>query len=274
MDEPGELRHLRHLLERLWRDYAAQNPQVGQIHGLLAAAGEVVVHDHIALRTWGDPRCDIDVLARPFVRAGYRAAGAYRFVDKRLVARHFEHDDPALPLVFVSELILGEFSPALRAAVAGLLEQVPEDMSSAPDLCAAGRPWSVSHADVEALRRESEYAAWLAAFGWRANHFTVSVNALRQLGELARLNDFLGEHGLRLNLAGGAIKGSPAQGLEQSSTLADVVDVEFSDGVFAVPSCYYEFARRHPGPDGRLFRGFVEGSADKIFESTDRAGAS
>ena len=27
----------------------------------------------------------------------------------------------------------------------------------------------------------------------------------------------------------------------------------------------------HPGPDGRLFSGFIEGSADKIFESTDRA---
>nr|WP_293271384.1 hypothetical protein [Nannocystis sp.] len=50
--------------------------------------------------------------------------------------------------------------------------------------------------------------------------------------------------------------------------------MEFSDGVYAVPGCYYEFARRYPGPDGALFDGFIEGSADRIFESTDRAGQS
>ena len=261
---------LRDLLARLWRDYAAGNPQVAAIHRLLADAGETVVHDHIALRTWGDPRCDLDVLARPFVAAGYRPAGSYRFAAKHLVARHFEHDDPTLPLVFISELVLTELSPALQGGVQGLLGQVPEDMFQAPDLCGAGRPWSVAHAEVEALRRESEYAAWLAAFGWRANHFTVLVNALRRLGDLERLGAFLKRHGLALSAAGGEIKGSPAQGLEQSSTLADPVEVEFSDGAFTVPGCYYEFARRYPGPDGGLFRGFIEGSADRIFESTDR----
>lgn len=270
---PGELAELRLLLDRLWRAYTAENPQVAQIHALLAGAGEVVVHDHLALRTWGDPRCDIDVLARPFVRAGYRPAGSYRFADKRLVARHFEHDDPDLPLVFISELVLGDFSPGLQDTVKSLLSQVPGDTFDAPDLCARGRPWQVSRAEVEQLRRESEYAAWLAAFGWRANHFTVSVNALSGLGDLARLNQFLKDHGLPLNAAGGEIKGSPAQGLEQSSTLADLVDVAFTDGTSTVPSCYYEFARRYPRADGRLFRGFIEGSADKLFESTDRPGA-
>ncbi|PCC69646.1 succinyldiaminopimelate aminotransferase [Nannocystis exedens] len=265
---------LHDLLERLRRDYAALNPQVERIDALLAEAGEHVVHDHLALRTWGDSRCDIDVLARPFVRAGYRAAGAYRFAEKRLVARHFAHDDPHLPLVFVSELVLDRFSPGFQDMVRSLLAQVPEDMFAAPDLCARGRPWQVAHADVEALRRESEYAAWLAAFGWRANHFTVACHALARLSDLAALDEFLVAHGLRLNTAGGEIKGSPAQGLEQSSTVADVVDVAFTDGTFAVPACYYEFARRWPGPDGRQFRGFIEGSADKIFESTDRRPAS
>ena len=151
-----------------------------------------------------------------------------------------------------------------------LLARVPEGLFAAPDLCAAGRPWPVTHAEVTALRRESEYAAWLAAFGWGANHFTVLTNPLAELAELTRLNDLLKAHGLALNAVGGEIKGSPAAGLEQSSTLAAEVTVAFSDGTFAVPGCYYEFARRHPGADGRLFRGFIEGSADKIFESTDR----
>lgn len=261
---------LRRLLDRLWRDYAALNPQVAAIHALLSAEGETIVNDHIALRTFGDPRVDIAALGRPFVRAGYRAAGEYRFPDKRLVARHFAHDDPALPLVFVSELVLEDCSAALREQVDRLLAQVPDATLAAPDLAAAGRPWQVSSAEVEALRRESEYAAWLAAFGWRANHFTVLTNALTRHRELASLVTFLEGHGFVFNKGGGAIKGSAAQGLEQASTLASVVPVAFSDGERAVPGCYYEFARRHPGADGRLFRGFIEGSADRIFESTDR----
>jgi hypothetical protein len=47
------------------------------------------------------------------------------------------------------------------------------------------------------------------------------------------------------------------------------VEVSFSEGIFTIPGCYYEFARRYPDADGKLFSGFIAGSADKIFESTD-----
>jgi hypothetical protein len=66
------------------------------------------------------------------------------------------------------------------------------------------------------------------------------------------------------------IKGSPAEGLEQSSTVARRVPWTFARGRTAeVMSCYYEFAERHrqPGQDA-LFEGFVPTSADRIFEST------
>jgi hypothetical protein len=58
--------------------------------------------------------------------------------------------------------------------------------------------------------------------------------------------------------------------LEQSSTLASRVRVEFSDGTREIPGCYYEFARRYPDATGRLFSAFLAPNADKIFESTDR----
>ena len=38
---------------------------------------------------------------------------------------------------------------------------------------------SVTHDIYEKLRTESEYAAWLYIHGFRANHFTVSVNGLK-----------------------------------------------------------------------------------------------
>lgn len=60
----------------------------------------------------------------------------------------------------------------------------------------------------------------------------------------------------------------PAELLEQSSTLADRIEVEFTEGKFVIPACYYEFARRYEQQDGNLFSGFIADSADKIIEST------
>jgi hypothetical protein len=250
------------LLAALWQDYAERTPQARAIHAALAEAGEQVVNDHIALRGFAGTRLGIEELAAPFVREGWRFAGSYRFAEKRLDARHLAHPQAGRPKIFISELRVGECSPELRARVGRMVAEL------GPALV-IGRAWQVSFAEVEALRRESEYAAWVAAHGLRANHFTVLVNALRGFAGLAELNAWLVGRGFVLSAAGGVIKGSPGQGLEQSSTLADSVAVEFSEGRRVVPGCYYEFARRHP-LGGALFDGFIEGSADRIFESTDR----
>lgn len=261
------------LFATLWQQYVDITPDAGRIHALLEQRGERIVNDHIALRTFGVPTLGIDVVARAFVAGGYRPAGQYDFARKKLSARHYEHPDPALPKVFISELRVGEFSPGLRETVANLVAQVPAGVTERADLPACGRPWAVSHGAYLELLAESEYAAWMAAFGYRANHFTVDVGALRTLGSVEELNQLLVERGFELNDSGGAIKGSPAEFLEQSSTRARSVPVEFSDRTADIRSCYYEFARRYRRPDGTLFNGFVTQSADKLFESTDaRAG--
>ncbi len=222
------------LLDALWRDYVATTPQAERIHRLLGERGERVVNDHVALRTYALPGIGIAALAKPFEACGWRVQpDHYRFADKKLVA------------------------------------QLPPKFGERPDLPWAGRPWTVRRAEYESLLLESEYAAWVAAFGFRVNHFTVLVNALRTFPDLESLDAFLIDHGFTLNEAGGVVKGTPAQLLEQSSTRADSIDVDLAGETLRVPSCYYEFARRYPLPSGELFQGFVPTSADKIFESTD-----
>ena len=71
-----------------------------------------------------------------------------------------------------------------------------------------------------------------------------------------------------MNTSGGEVKGSKEVCLEQSSTLANTIEVEFKDGKLNIPACYYEFAKRYALKDGNLYKGFVAASADKIFEST------
>ena len=257
------------LLDALWRDYVASTPQAERIHELLTQRGEILLNDHVALRTFGVPGIDIAALARPFEALGWRPCDRYRFADKHLRARYWRHPDPALPKLFVSELIVEELSPGAQAAIAGLIAQLPAGFGERADLAWAGRPWRITYAEYQALLGESEYAAWVAAFGFRVNHFTVDVGSLSTFPDLDALDAFLIEHGFTLNDSGGAIKGSRAECLEQSATRADAVAVAFSDVTARIPSCYYEFARRYRLPNGELFHGFVPGSADKIFESTD-----
>jgi hypothetical protein len=258
------------LLAALWRDYTATTPQAAAIHALFAVRGEEVVNDHVALRTYGLPTVGLEVIARPFERLGWIAApDEYRFRDKHLRARYWRHPEADRPKVFISELIVGELSAAARAAIDALVAQVPAGFADRDDLPWAGRPWRVDTATYRALLAESEYAAWVAAFGFRVNHFTVDVNRLRTFAGLDAVNEFVAARGFRLNDAGGLVKGNPGEHLEQSSTRADEIDVDFADARLRVPSCYYEFARRYPMANGTLFQGFVPASADKIFESTD-----
>jgi hypothetical protein len=255
------------LLDTLWRDYVASTPQAERIHALLTARGDRVLNDHVALRSYD--AISLEAMARPFEALGWRPYDRYRFDDKHVNARYWRHDDPTLPKVFISELAVGELSPRAQTLIGDLIAQLPTNFSQREDLPWAGRPWKLRRADYQALLAESEYAAWVAAFGFRVNHFTVDMNALKSFSDLGALNAFLVESGFTLNDAGGAIKGTPAQLLEQSSTRADAIAVAFDDGTFTIPSCYYEFAKRYPLPSGELFQGFVPASADKIFESTD-----
>ena len=53
------------IFERLWKQYAGDNPSAGQIYNFFSK-GERVINDHVAFRTFDDPRVRIDVLAKPF----------------------------------------------------------------------------------------------------------------------------------------------------------------------------------------------------------------
>jgi hypothetical protein len=262
---------LEKIFQKLWTDYSHQNPSALKIHELFRGRGEKIINDHIAFRTFDHPLINIEVLARPFLAAGYIPAGTYRFNQKHLSATHFElpGEDEA-PRVFISQLLLEEFSADLQHAVRSSIESADRNMLNSDELIFSGNIFGKPSYEVyENLRSESEYAAWLYVHGFRANHFTVSVNALESFSGIGDVNQCLKDEGYLLNSSGGEIKGSKEDLLLQSSTMADIVSIEFSEGVREVPACYYEFAERFMDGSGNLFSGFIAGSADKIFESTD-----
>jgi len=255
--------------ELLWQDYISRTPSAAKVHQVLGQGNEII-NDHVAFRTFNIEPIGLESLAKLFEGMGYFANGDYHFEEKKLRAKHFEHENPNLPKIFLSELLVEEFSPELQAFVQSIVAQINPDDVKNPEFMFSGTHWEIDYARYESLLQESEYAAWLSTFGFCANHFTVNVNELHDYATLEHVNQQLKEAGFTLNTSGGEIKGSPDVFLEQSSTMADEIEIKFSDRIAKVPSCFYEFARRYELPEGGLYTGFVAASADKIFESTNK----
>jgi len=261
---------IRELFDDMWALYARINPQVVKVKELMEnhESGSVK-NDHIALRTFNHPRINRHVLAKSFLDSGYKASGDLAFEKKKLDATYYLHDDEDLTRVFISELRLEEFSPELQATINRLVDEIPNNAIERFDFCNYGIPWHmITKETYDFLKTESEYAAWVATFGFIVNHFTISVTDCESFDNLDQVNSFLKENGFRINSSGGEVKGSVEKGLEQSSIMAEDISVEYDSIEYEthdIPGCYYEFALRHNG-----FDGFIAGSADKIFESTNK----
>ena len=164
---------IEHLFKELWEDYIKLIPQAQKIVNLLEQEGEEIINDHIALRTFNIGPIRIDDIAKPFIKAGYEQKGEYHFEEKKLFAKHFEHHNKNLPKVFISELILEEFSMGFQDLIKQKIGSVESNRFADPRLMVQGRPWELSLAEYKSLLSESEYGAWVAAHGFRPNHFTI-----------------------------------------------------------------------------------------------------
>lgn len=258
----------KNLFNNIWQNYLAVTPSAEKLHQLLGT-GNDLINDHVAYRTFNIAKVNIDVISTHLINLGYKECGEYHFVAKKLYAKHFEHSDKALPKVFISELLVEKFSPLTQEIIHNMVDNINDADIANESFLYSGTHWQVSHSQYLALLEESEYAAWLAAWGYRANHFTVSINHLARYDSIEDVNEAVKTAGFILNSAGGEIKGDKTVMLKQSSTMADSAMVEFSDKTVAIPSCFYEFAKRYPMDNGELYTGFVAASADKIFESTN-----
>ena len=259
------------LMRNIWDQYQKLCPTALEVYSLLEKNNEEVINDHIALRTLRHPLAGIEKLAKTFLSMGYEEGGEYHFEAKKLYAKHYQHSDPDLPKVFISELKLEELESEVSSILSSSIEY-HKDRDADADYVYSGRSWPISHETYKTLYQTSEFAAWFYCHGFMPNHFTVYLNRLSQFESIAQLNDWLEQNSFKLNHHGGAIKGGEDVMLEQSSIMADNVDVEFSEGSFAVPGCYLEFAKRFPDSKvGGLYQGFVAKSADKIFESTHQS---
>ncbi len=256
----------------LWKDYTQLAPQAEVIHRMFSEQNDRVVNDHVAFRTFANSPLSLDKLEPVLLAMDYQVQEQYRFGAKKLRARSYIHSNPDIPKIFLSELLTHELSNNSQSILAKYTQQI-EAPHLSPEIFWSGRHWSMpTWQDYNDLLQESEYAAWLCAIGLRANHFTISINHLNKQHDVQSVLAEVKTAGFVVNTTGGEIKGSPNVYLEQASTMADKQVFTFGDGSeHEIPTCFYEFALRYRQSNGQYFQGFVEGNADKIFDSTNVA---
>jgi hypothetical protein len=289
---------LEFVLAGLMRRYSARVPDVARVvsclvnDGLIASAAEIE-NDHIAFRTMGVPHLGIASFEKIFFHLGYQRRDPYFFPEKRLNAFWYAPPKDFFPRIFLSELRIGDLSVEAQSIIRSYTDEVSSDPVDTLDLDSGfeiddflHRPlWRLpTLQDYERLQGESEYAAWVIYNRYYLNHFTVSIHNLPRCRTIDEFNAYLESRGFKLNSAGGKAKRSPDGLLNQSSTVAALVEAEFADGRGGtvkrmISGSYVEFAERKVLPqfvglsESEIKRehrrdGFEAQNADRIFEST------
>jgi hypothetical protein len=293
-------RFLVDLFDRLWEVYRRRVRYVATYEQVIAQHKATFFNDHIAFRTFAcqNPCVGICTLGRVFEALGYRAAGNYQFDDKFLAATHFQHENPALPKLFVSELQLWRLPPLVRESIQRLLAN-HRDLASDTTLSRLQNlddesdfydslmldaihwftelPWRAApKSDVLAANAVSQYAAWVMVHGYAVNHFTSLINS-HQVSDLDTIEKTIAA----LQAAGVPMKteieGAVGTKLRQTATEAATIDVQVRDGdkLVAMPwtYAYFELAQRDPLLDPTTgkkvrFEGFLGPQATNLFEMT------
>ena len=285
------------VLESAIDRYRVATPALDAVRATLVACGALpptgaFANDHVAFRTFGVPGLGIAALERIVRASGYERRENFRFETKHLDATWFAPPLPHLPRIFVSELRVDDLSAQSRRLVMSYADALARERARLCDTENAGSidaffartPWPVpSYAAYRTLRDESDYAAWVLAFGHTLNHQTFSVHTMRNgYDDIEKLANELTSAGHALAENGGTIKTSVDGLLRQASTRADDVAYTFACGrTERIAGSYVEFAER------RIFAayaglpldaiephhrrdGFETENANRIFESTDR----
>ncbi|MCI5049213.1 MAG: DUF1338 domain-containing protein [Rickettsiales bacterium] len=297
------------LLDRLWAEYIERVEYAKQYVDLVNANGGTVLNDHIALRTFntdtGGQPAGAAGLSRIIEPLGYTRKTQYDFPSKHLTAWHWEHRNPRLPKIFISQLEVEALAVGAEEAVINSVKDTPDplsaeaaeylkrvahdetlekdDLEEAAELLASvfTRPWDAPKKSlIEPLNDVSQYAAWTLLHGNSVNHFTAFINHqnVDAWPDIEATVAALLDAGVPMK---DHIEGEPGSKLRQSSTKAvdcfcDVMNDKGKIMQMNWTYAYYEFAERGTveDEDGNKieFTGFLGEQATNLFEMTRKHG--
>jgi len=299
----GFLKEIRtQLINKLWDAYRNSIAQVKYIEHALLQRDEKIVLDHFAIIDIPGKNSGIPTLCQIFSALGYTVQGHDYLPDKQneflWLAEIDAIGQPAqnvLPQVVVADFWLDELPVSVKTIVERYAAQTSKlslrhiqhlsgkaflgDKQAATQLLEAlvqyfsGRDWPLPTVkDFQIIHEANELLAWTLVFGRIPNHFTVSVHLLNSFKSLMDFNNFITDDlKLKLNDNGEIIKGDPAMGLVQSSTVGEATSVLLADGQVTIPERFIEFIWRYPHNNlnhwDSYYTGFIANNANRVIES-------
>ncbi|MGB4101309.1 MAG: DUF1338 domain-containing protein [Alphaproteobacteria bacterium] len=300
---------LNAMLTHMWTHYKTRVPYASTYETMVEVRGGKVQNDHLAFRTFNCPvgaqPKGVLGISRIFTALGYVQKDCYIFTDKKLTAWHYEHQlDPRQPKIFISQLEVDALTPPTAAAIKqatangrdaltlaqqNALAELAEGNSISPtigknlalDLAQFfTRPWTPPpRAIVEAVDKESQYAAWTLLHGNSVNHFTAYINFqnVREWPDLEATARGLSAVGVPMKTEYEGERGSKLRQTSTKAAMEDcaVTEADGTPGTINWSYAYYELAERGRvrGQDGEpeLFQGFLGEQATNLFEMTKTA---
>ena len=294
-------RFLIELFDSLWERYRGRMEYVRTYEKLIEEHKASFVNDHIAFRTIAcqSPMAGLFMISRIFEALGYSSAACYEFPDKHFSSIHYQHPNPQFPKLFITQLKTWELSAATCATIqkslsthrAPLTDQVLASLSNLEKISADERakllqtlvryfaelPWELPQkADVLALDKESQFAAWVLVNGYDVNHFTASVNShgVPTLDDVEKVQSAM--VGAKIPMKK-EIEGERGTKLRQTATESAVVPVKVKEDSKTVEIpwtyAYFEIADRpllkNPMTgEMQRFEGFLGPQATNLFDMT------
>src|SRR6476659_2907101 len=116
------------LFDALWVEYRGRVAYVRKYEEVVAGLGGAFFNDHIAFRTLARqrPQLGIVTLSRLFAALGYVPANCYQFPDKHLRSIHYQHSNPRLPKLFITEMQTWKLSSEAQEIIGKTLSNHPD----------------------------------------------------------------------------------------------------------------------------------------------------
>jgi len=296
---------MKGLTENLWQQYLRRVPYARTYSEMVAERGGKVVHDHIAFRTFntntGEQPSGIMAFGHLLEILNYRKAGKYKFPKMMASAVHYEHPDPLLPKIFVSQLEVNELPDWAQLIINDCVAETPYLISDeaialmnilgdkgaitneAGEILVEEitgyfrRPWKLPmREDLLKINDVSQYAAWTLLHGNSVNHFAAFINLqnVREWPDLETTCRAMAAAGIPMKEE---IEGEKGSILRQSATQAvkETIPFKGEDGEIEEMEwtyAYYEFTERGyviSDEGEKLFTGFIPDQATHLFKMTE-----
>jgi hypothetical protein len=286
------------LIKRLWDGYIVSIPSFSSIF-----PGNVKPSlDHLAIIDLQSEHFGISGMRSIFEKLGFKHAGSGYLPTKQndFIWMTSDESYKATPQDSLPQVVLADFrhhelsekarkilnkyasyaKPIDNQKLDSVIEQAlqdPSHISTAVDYIESiliSRDWpEPSLEDYDTVKAENPLIAWVLLFGRKVNHFGFGIYTT---GEYDSIHSFTrklrDELGLSINIESGMVKGSESTGIEQSSTMGDVIYEQIDGTTITTHDSFMEFVWRHPLRARPKFmrdyhNGFVAENANNIIES-------